>query len=178
MISWVGARSIFEKRENRIAVSVSGIAPDVDGIGLLIDVGLRVFNVQTHYWGAWHHKLHALPFCIVICCLVTVFVKAQRVLTFVIAFILFNVHVFCDLIGSKGPDGFQWPIPYFYPFKAEVSFVWSGQWALNGWQNILISAISVFAVWFFIKSKETTPLEIVSKRLDGILRKILIGDSD
>jgi len=174
MISWLGGRSIFEKRKNRITVSVAGIAPDIDGVGLLIDTGLRIFNMQTNYWGAWHHNLHSLPFCIVVSIVAAAFVKGQRVLTFVVAFILFNLHVFCDLIGSKGPDGFQWPIPYFYPFQSEILFSWSGQWELNAWQNILISAASILAIWFLIKSKETTPLEVFSKKLDEVLKKIVV----
>ena len=174
MLSWIGARTVFENRTNRVAVSLAGLAPDVDGIGLLIDAALKVFSYHSNYWGLWHHKLHSLPFGVFVCFLVSFFVRTQRKLTFIIAFLLFNLHVFCDLIGSQGPDGYQWPIPYFSPFLLEIELTWSGQWELNGWQNILITFLSFIYVWLLIKSKNTTPFEVFSKSLDVALTKIVV----
>ena len=52
-------------------------------------------------------------------------------LTALLVFISFHLHLLCDLIGARGPDGDQWPIPYLKPFSNSVQLAWHGQWALN-----------------------------------------------
>ena len=42
--------------------------------------------------------------------------------------------------GARGPDGEPWPIPYLVPFSPTPRLVWSGQWALNAWPNVLLTA--------------------------------------
>ena len=83
-----------------------------------------------------------------------------------------HLHIFCDLIGAKGPDGYQWPLYYLYPFDADVALVWSGQWALDAWQNdVTLLALLLLCVFYLIR-KEVTFFEVFSGWLDSESVKI------
>jgi len=79
-----------------------------------------------------------------------------------LAFLSFHLHLFCDLIGSRGPDGYSWPIPYLSPFSSRFQITWHGQWALNGWQNILITTLLMFFTLWISVGKFASPLELIS----------------
>lgn len=49
-------------------------------------------------------------------------------LTGMMAFGNFHVHLFEDVIGARGPEGYQWPIPYLSPFPHAADITWSHQW--------------------------------------------------
>lgn len=81
-------------------------------------------------------------------------------------FISFHLHLLGDLIGARGPDGEQWPIPYLSPFSTAWHWTWSGQWALNAWPNMAITAsVIAFALWSAWK-RGFSPLEMISARAD------------
>ena len=80
--------------------------------------------------------------------------------------IAFHIHLLLDLIGSKGPDGYEWPIEYLYPFNREISLVWAGQWELNSWQNEVFGGILIgMCVYIAIKHRQS-PIEVISSRID------------
>ena len=54
-----------------------------------------------------------------------------------LAALSFHLHLLGDIIGAKGPEGYQWPIPYFQPFSNSLQITWEGQWAINAWPNSL-----------------------------------------
>ena len=78
----------------------------------------------------------------------------------------FHSHILGDVIGARGPDGYQWPIPYLLPFSRTPELVWSGQWALNAWQNFVITAIALSLTFYIAWSRGHSPLEIFSSRAD------------
>lgn len=165
----------MKNKRNRITTSLAGISPDVDGVGLLIDIGLMLSHIQTNFWGEWHHKLHSLPFGILVSIAAALVVKTKRVLTFVISFLLFNLHIFCDVIGSRGPNGYQWPIPYLFPFDKELRLSWSGQWELNAWPNMLITFVALLCACVLIRYKKSSPFEVFSKKMDTVLTNMLVS---
>ena len=86
-----------------------------------------------------------------------------------LAFGAFHLHLLGDLIGSRGPDGYQWPIPYFFPFSANWTMTWQGQWELNAWPNILATLL-VFGITLFLAWKRGhSPLEMISLKADTAL---------
>ena len=84
-------------------------------------------------------------------------------ITALLVFLSFHLHLLCDFVGARGPDGYQWPIPYFKPFSSAAQLAWHGQWALNGWQNFVITGalltVTLWIAWRFA----TSPLELVSE---------------
>lgn len=139
----------------------------MDGVGLLIDPVAQRFGILTYYWDFFHHQLHNIGFCTLLTVMAFIMAKAKKLKVAVTVFAVFHLHLFCDLIGSKGPDGFQWPIPYFLPFSDRVQFTWQHQWELNAWPNILIGAISIGIVIIIARLKNRSPFEIISKKLDS-----------
>ena len=79
-----------------------------------------------------------------------------------------HIYALGDLVGSRGPDGHDWPIPYLVPF-ADVELRWSGQWALNAWPNLLATGLAMLAIAWLGARRGRTPMEIISPRLDAVV---------
>src|SRR3954453_6299709 len=121
------------ERRDRALVTIACVIPDVDGFGLIPQV-LTANSAHPLMWfSLYHHSLHTLLFAVVVAALVFAF-SQHKWLTALLAFASFHLHLLEDVLGSRGPDGYQWPIPYLKPFSGfEIS--WRGQWALNAWPN-------------------------------------------
>jgi hypothetical protein len=70
-------------------------------------------------------------------------------------------------VGSRGPDGFQWPVPYLLPFSDAWQLTWSGQWALNGWPNFALTIALIALALRLAWRRGYSPLELVSLRADA-----------
>jgi inner membrane protein len=84
-------------------------------------------------------------------------------LTALLVFISFHLHLLCDLIGARGPDGDQWPIPYLKPFSNTLQLTWHGQWALNAWQNFVITGLFLVATFWIGWKYGSSPVELISQ---------------
>jgi hypothetical protein len=87
--------------------------------------------------------------------------------TAALALVSFHLHLLGDLVGGRGPDGHQWPIYFLFPFTRDCQLTWSGQWALNAWQNFLITALALAWTFFLAWKRGFSVLEIVSRRWDA-----------
>ena len=94
-------------------------------------------------------------------------------LTALLVFISFHLHLLCDLIGARGPDGDQWPIPYLKPFSNSIQLAWHGQWALNAWQNFVITGLLLLATFWIAWRYGSSPVELVSKRWNAKVVQVL-----
>lgn len=83
-------------------------------------------------------------------------------ITALLVFLSFHLHLLCDLIGARGPDGYQWPIPYLKPFSNALQLTWHGQWALNAWQNFVITGLLLLATLWIAWKHGSSPVELVS----------------
>jgi hypothetical protein len=85
------------------------------------------------------------------------------------------LHLLGDLVGARGPDGDQWPIPYLLPFSNHLQLIWAGQWALNAWQNMTLTAALLLLTWVLAWKRGFSPLEMFSTKADrafvGALRR-------
>src|SRR5579864_7048380 len=94
-------------------------------------------------------------------------------LTALLVFVSFHLHLLCDLVGARGPDGDQWPIPYLKPFSNSVQLAWHGQWALNAWQNFAITGLFLAATFWIALRYAASPLELVSQPANRALTQTL-----
>jgi LexA-binding, inner membrane-associated putative hydrolase len=85
-------------------------------------------------------------------------------LTALLVLLSFHLHLLCDLIGARGPDGYQWPIPYLKPFSSAWQLTWHGQWALNAWQNFVITGLLLLATFWIARKYGSSPVELMSQR--------------
>ncbi len=174
-ISWSVANTAGLDRRDRALVTLAGIIPDADGVGIMVDFFMRRTSSPTDFWTQWHHILgHNLGFAFFIVLLAALLAHRRKMTAFLV-FIAFNLHILGDIIGARGPDGNQWPIPYFSPFYRGLELCWEGQWALNAWPNFLITAVCLFFMFSIAVKKGISPLELISKRADqafvGALQK-------
>jgi inner membrane protein len=163
---WAVANCVspLERRE-RALVTLACVAPDVDGLGAIPDLLTRNSAHPLHWFSQYHHQLHSLAFAVVVAATCFIFSKHQW-MTALLAFSSFHLHLLEDVLGSRGPDGYQWPIPYLAPFSQAAQISWSGQWGLNAWPNFAIT-IGFLAVTFYLaRRRGFSPLEMISHRAD------------
>lgn len=160
LISWSVANTCNINRRERALVTIAGVIPDIDGAGIFMDF-FRSDHLP-HLFVKYHHVLgHNIGFCIFLC-LLAFSLARRRILSTLLVFLSFHVHLLGDLAGAMGPDGYQWPIPYLLPFSDAWQLVWSGQWELNAWPNIAITIITGFIMFYIAWKRGISPLEIIS----------------
>jgi len=172
---WAVANVLPLERRDRMLVTIAGVIPDLDGFGLLPELLTRGTKHERLWWTYYHHLLgHNLGFAL-LCTAGAFFVARRPALTALLVAISFHLHLLCDVIGARGPDGYQWPIPYLLPFSNAWQWSWSGQWALNAWQNVVIMiGLLLFAVWVAVR-RGHTPVELFSARGDAAVVAALRG---
>ena len=85
---------------------------------------------------------------------------------YTLALVAFHLHLLEDLVGSRGRDGFNWPIPYLFPFSNRWICMWGGQWKVDAWPNIAFTIALLFGtVWMAVK-RGFSPLDIFSPTAD------------
>lgn len=147
---------------DRCLISLSAVISDVDGLGIVIDF----FTKRTTFYQDFHHTLGHNLFFGIIATILFSWLANRKFLTGILVFICFHLHLFEDLIGSRSPDGYQWPIPYFWPLTNQWQWTWAGQWELNAWPNFLITGILLLVLFWLAIRRGFSPLEIISSKAD------------
>ncbi len=173
LTSWVVANSAGLGPRDRALVTLSGVVPDLDGLGAIAEIATRESGTPLLWWSEYHHVLfHNIGFGLVLSVGVAL-AAVRRGRTALLAVLVFHLHLLSDLVGSRGPDGYQWPIPYLLPFSGSWELVWEGQWALNAWPNILLTIVMVGVTFYLAWKRGYSPIEMLSKKADGAFISIL-----
>jgi membrane-bound metal-dependent hydrolase YbcI (DUF457 family) len=164
LAGWSLAVVALPDARSRALATLAGVAPDLDGAGIVVDLATRSTSTPTNEWAAWHHVVgHGLLASVVVTFACAALAKVDRAKMAALAFASFHLHVLGDLVGARGPDGDQWPIRYLWPF-ADVELTWSGQWALNAWPNFAITGALLVVMFVAAWRVGRSPLEMVSAR--------------
>jgi membrane-bound metal-dependent hydrolase YbcI (DUF457 family) len=168
LAGWTVAEAVPSlSMRDRTVIVLAGIAPDFDGFGIVPELVTRDTTSPLLWWTEYHHLLfHNLPSAIAAASIAALATRGKRALVASLAFVSFHLHLICDLAGSKGPDGYQWPIPYFYPVSPEPQLVWAGQWPLNAWQNIALTVLLLAVTFALAWRRGYSPLGMFSQRAD------------
>jgi hypothetical protein len=153
-------------RKERAAITFAGIAPDLDGLGLVAELLTRGSRHELLWWSNYHHTaLHNLLFAVVVStgCF---YATGKRWRTALLAIISFHIHLIGDLLGARGPENDHWPIPYFMPFSDSWQWIWEGQWELNAWPNFMITGLLLALIFYLAWKRGYSPLEMISNKLD------------
>jgi hypothetical protein len=175
LVSWViGAKATDNARDCRL-VTLAGILPDADGLGLVIDAINRSFGGgKTFFYQHYHHYLlHGLFGAILITALLTCFAR-RKLRVALLCLLVVHLHILCDLAGSRGPDPVDlWPIFYFGPFTKESMWIWRGQWPLDAWRNrVLTVGLFIWASWLAVPLGYSF-VGVFSRRLDRVFVEVL-----
>ncbi|MBZ5629036.1 MAG: metal-dependent hydrolase [Acidobacteriia bacterium] len=162
---WVPANITPFNRRDRALVALSCVVPDVDGLGAIPEVLTKHSAHPLTWLSDYHHMLHNVAFALLVS--VAAFALAtRRWKTALFALLAFHVHLLEDVAGSRGPAHDYWAVPYLLPFS-RVSWTWSGQWALNSWQNITLTILLLMITFWLAWARGYSPLEMVSTKGDA-----------
>lgn len=171
LASWIVAAKTTDNPRDCRLVTLAGLAPDLDGLGIVLDV---IKNTLSHtpsydYYQIYHHSLlHGIAGAMVLAALLAAFAR-QRWRVFGLTLVTFHLHLLCDLLGSRGPEpGDFWPIYYFAPFSNYPMWLWRGQWKLDGWQNQLISVVLLAWSFRIAVTRGNSFVAIFSPRADAV----------
>jgi len=172
-VGWVVANTGDLNRRERAAVTVSGIIPDIDSVGIIAEKLTQGSDHPLLWWSKYHHVLaHNLGFALFVAVVVFVIAKKKWLATG-LAFLSFHLHLLGDVVGAMGPDGYQWPIPYLLPFSNAWEITWQGQWAINAWTNFAITGVALLITFFLASKRGYSPLEMLSTSADRAFVKTL-----
>jgi hypothetical protein len=171
LASWVvGAKTTDNPRDCRL-VTLAGLAPDLDGLGLAIDLvqNIGAPTASFYYYQQYHHYLlHGIAGAVAIALLCAALARSKA-RVFVFALLTFHLHLLCDLAGSRGPDPADlWPIYYGGPFSTYPMWLWHGQWKLHGWQNLLVSVALLAWSFRLAVMRGHSFVGVVNRRADAI----------
>jgi LexA-binding, inner membrane-associated putative hydrolase len=175
LASWIVAAKTTDNLRDRRLVTLAGVAPDLDGLGIVPDIANGAFtNGNFHYFLRYHHNLsHGLPGAVV-CSIVMAALANRRWRVLGLSFLTFHLHLLCDLVGSRGPGkGDIWYIFYFAPLSQHPMWAWQYQWRLDGWQNRVITmALLLWALWLAVKKGDSV-VGVFNRRCDRIFVGVL-----
>lgn len=141
LVGWVALERWLPERRDKALVCFAGVLPDLDGLGIVLDVYTRITGLpETDFYQSFHRLWgHGLPAALLLALLAATLAHA-RWRVFLPAFIAVHLHFGCDLLGSRGTTPQDlWPIHYLMPLSNGMLWSWSGQWPLVGWQNLTLS---------------------------------------
>jgi inner membrane protein len=165
---WVLANCARLDRKDRALVTLACVAPDIDGFGIIPELLTRNSAHPLLWFTLYHHSLHNLAFALVVAA-VAFALATRKWTTGVLALLSFHLHLFEDVLGSRGPDGYQWPIAYLEPFSSSLQFALRGQWALNAWPNVALTIALLLVTLWLAWRRGFSPLEMISTKADAAL---------
>jgi hypothetical protein len=177
LASWIVAANTTDNPRDCRLVTLAGILPDMDGLGIVVDLfNSAVLHKQTDFYQRYHHYwMHGGMAAVAVTAALVCFAR-RRGRVAILALLAYHLHLLCDLIGSRGPDpSDKWPIFYLAPFSQNPMWIWKWQWPLFGWQNSVISvALFAWATALAIRRGDSY-IGVFNRRADavfvGMLRK-------
>ena len=171
---WVLANCARLNRKERALVTLACVIPDIDGLGIIPELLTRHSAHPLLWFSLYHHSLHNLAFALVVAAVAFV-IADRRWMTAALVFLSFHLHLLEDVLGSRGPDGDQWPIPYLAPLSPALQLTWRGQWGLNAWPNVVLTVILLLVTFWLAWRRGFSPLEMISKKADAAFVGALRG---
>jgi inner membrane protein len=175
LASWIVAAKTTDNLRDRRLVTLAGVVPDLDGLGIVIDYANGAYtNGHFYYYQSYHHFwTHGLP-AAVVCAILMAALARRRWRVLGLAFLTFHLHLLCDFFGSRGPDpGDKWYLFYLAPWKNHPMWAWKHQWPLDGWQNWAITtALYIWALCIAVKKGDSF-VGVINHRWDRVFVGVL-----
>jgi len=165
LTGWLVANTDRLERRDRALVAVSVVVPDIDGLGIISAITSQDRGQGLALYGEYHHVLaHNIFFGILFAAFTYAVAKKKR-LTAILALAGFHLHLLGDILSGRGPDGTVWTISYFFPLS-HLQLFWAGQWELNAWPNVVITAAALLLTLWLAWKKGFSPVSIFSLSAD------------
>ena len=174
LVGWTLAEHTTNSPRDRALITVASVVPDLDGLGMIVDIAAPHVGWTVQWYERFHHQLlHGLPGALLCTALMAIY-ATQRWRAALLILISFHLHLLGDLLGSRGGGVTDiWPIHYLAPLSREWTFAWSGQWPLASWQNTAVTvALMVYAMALAVR-RGYSPVGLVSARSDKVFVETL-----
>jgi len=168
LLGWTLAAHTTKSPRDRALITAASLLPDLDGLGLIVDMAAPYFGWTVQWYERFHHLLlHGIPGALV-CTALLAFFAIERWRAACLIFVSYHLHLMQDLLGSRGSGETDiWPIHYLEPLSNELTFAWSGQWALSGWQNTTLTVVLMAYVFALAVRRGYSPVGLFSARADA-----------
>ncbi|MEW6027365.1 MAG: metal-dependent hydrolase [Planctomycetota bacterium] len=168
LIGWNTAVLAGVEKRDRVLITIAGVLPDIDGLGAIAEWATRNTEKPLRWFSDYHHQLAHNLTAGIIWALAVLLLAKKKASTALAALLAFHIHLLADVLGGRGPEGFQWPIPYLYPFSPASQITWQYQWPLDSWQNLAITVAMLAMVFIVAWKKGLSPLEVFSNKADEL----------
>jgi inner membrane protein len=170
LVSWVGCERFHATPRDKALVVLSGLIPDLDGLGIIFDFITRVLGLpETDLYQTYHRTVTHNLLAVIIFSVLAATLAHQRIWVGAWIFLCMHLHLLCDIIGARGSDPEDiWGIYYLVPFDSAWELRWSGQWPLIGWQNMLISASLLAILLWQTAQRGYSPLMWAGTQIDAV----------
>lgn len=166
LTGWLIANVDHLERRDRALVTLAGVIPDADGLGILTGIASQDQEVGLYLYGQYHHVLaHNVFFGLLLAATGYALSKKKGLTTFLVL-LSFHIHLLGDILSGRGPDGTIWTISYLFPVLTDVKFSWSGQWELNAWPNVVITAAALLLTLYLAWRRGFSLVNIFSVKAD------------
>jgi inner membrane protein len=166
MAGWLIANMDHLERRDQTLVTLAAVIPDADGLGILFDIASKDRGAGLIVYAQYHHVLAHNVFFGLLLATVVYAVSKKRGLTALLVLLNFHIHLLGDLLSGRGPDGTIWTISYLFPVLRDIPFSWSGQWELNAWPNVVVTAIALLLTFYLAWRRGYSPLSLFSVQAD------------
>ncbi len=172
---WVVAERWGSDARARCLIAWAGVAPDLDGLGVVVDLANRALGRPDSDWfGAWHHVLFHGAFGAGLMVALAWMLGVKRASDLGCVFLSFHLHLLCDFFGSRGPVPADiWPIHYLAPFTKAWTVSFAHQWALNAWPNMLFTILLI--AWSLYRAVQAglSPVSVIHPGWDVMVVEAL-----
>lgn len=169
LAGWLIANADHLERRDRTLVTLAAVIPDADGLGILTGIASQDQGAGLDLYGQYHHVLaHNVFFGLLLAAAVYILSKKKGLTAFLVI-ISFHIHLLGDLLSGRGPDGTIWTISYLFPVFTDIQFSWSGQWELNAWPNVVITAATLLLTLYLAWRRGFSPVSLFSINADRVV---------
>lgn len=177
-MSWLVAAKTTDNLRDRRLVTLSGLLPDLDGAGIIVDFAKQAVHGgdDFFFYQKFHHYwLHGLFGAVVIAGSLACFARNRRRVA-IVSLLLVHLHLLCDLLGSRGPSPEDiWPIFYLGPLSRHWMWFWKYQWPLDAWPNRVLSILLFSWCLKFPISCGDSVVGVFNRRVDAVFVSVLQG---
>jgi hypothetical protein len=176
LASWIIAAKTTDNPRDCRLITLAGLAPDLDGLGLLADLATRATAHPTQFYARYHHYLFHGAFGAAVAALVFAAFARRRWRVALLCFAVFHLHLLFDLVGSRGPAPEDlWPIYYLGPFSRDSVWLWPGQWPLDSGINRTFTLTLLAWVFALAIRRGHSVVGVFSTRGDAVFVRVLRG---
>lgn len=173
LTGWVVANADDLPRRDRGIVTLASVVPDVDGLGILANLVSGDQHAGLSLYVQYHHVLAHNLFAGLLIAAAAWALSRKKRLTALLAFLGFHLHLLGDVLSGRGPDGIIWSVSYLYPVYPDFHVLWSGQWELNAWPNVVITAALLLLALYLAWKRGYSPVGIISAAADRVFIETL-----